>query len=183
MPPKPPTILDVKTIAQTRLFALEEVHLRFANGTERVFERLRGRLAGAVMIAPILNNDTVLLIREYGVGAEEYVLGLPKGTVEEGEDLLLAANRELMEEVGYGAKKFTELKRLTSAPGYIKGKGMRLLLAEDLYPQKLEGDEPEEIEVVPWKLNNLEALFKRDDFCEARSVAGLLLVREMFYGK
>lgn len=175
-----PKILDVKTVAETRLFALEEVRLRFANGNERTFERLRGRLAGAVMIAPILNNDTVLLIREYGVGAEEYVLGLPKGTVEENEDLFLAANRELMEEVGYGAKKFTELKRLTSAPGYIKGKGMRLLLAEELYPQQLTGDEPEPIEVVPWKINKIDELLKRDDFCEARSVAAMLLIKDLY---
>jgi ADP-ribose diphosphatase len=177
-----PQILSTKTIAQSRLFAIEEVHLRFENGIERVFERLKGRLTGSVMIVPMLDKDTVLLVREYGVGVDNYFLSLPKGIVEPGEDLFAAANRELMEEVGYGAKKFTLLKPLGSAPGYLSGRGMQLILAQELYPQKLQGDEPEEIEVVSWKLSELKELLKRDDFNEARSIAALFIIREMFHG-
>lgn len=179
--PTKPKILGTKTVASSRLFEIEEVQLCFANGNQRVFERLRGRLTGAVMIAPMLDNDTVLLIKEYGVGMEDYFLGLPKGIVEPGEDLTVAANRELMEETGYGAKEFTPLKSLTSAPGYIRGKGMQLLLARNLYPQRLQGDEPEEIEVVPWRLSRLHELLQRDDFSEARSVAALFMLREMLH--
>lgn len=181
--PAKPEILGAKTIASGRLFDIEEVDLRFANGNKRVFERLRGRLTGAVMIAPMLDDDTVLLIREYGVGLEDYFLGLPKGVIEPGETLEVAANRELMEETGHGAKRFTPLKSLTSAPGYIRGKGMQLLLAQDLYPQRLQGDEPEEIEVVPWRLSQLHELLQRDDFSEARSVAALFMIRELLHGR
>lgn len=177
-----PKILNTKTIAKSRLFEIEEVSLEFSNGNSRIFERLKGRLAGAVMILPLLDQDTVLLIREYGVGIEDYYLSLPKGIMEEGEELIVAANRELKEEIGYGAHKFTPLKRLATAPGYIRGAGMRLLLAEDLYPEKLKGDEPEEIEVVPWRLSQLNELLAREDFCEARSVAALLMLRERLHG-
>lgn len=176
---KKPEILNVKTLAMSRLFALEEVYLRFSNGEERIYERLRGRLAGAVMIIPMVDNDTFLLVREYAVGVEDYVLSLPKGIIEENEDILAAANRELMEEVGYGARKLSTLKPLTNAPGYTKGKGMKIVLAQDLYPQKMVGDEPEAIEVVAWRLSQLNELIAREDFSEARSVAALFMVREL----
>ena len=59
---------------------------------------------------------------------------------------------------------------------------MRLVLAEDLYPAKLQGDEPEEIEVVPWSIHRLSELIQREDFPEARGVAALFLVRELLHG-
>lgn len=181
--PEKPLILKTETLAKTRLFEVESVYLRFANGNERVFERLKGRLTGAVMMVPMLDENTVLLVREYGVGREDYFLSLPKGIIEPDEEVIVAANRELMEEVGYGAHKFTALKSLTTAPGYIRGAGtMKILLAQDLYPQKLQGDEPEELEVVPWRLDQLASLLARDDFNEARSVATLYMVRDLLYG-
>lgn len=174
-----PTILETKVLAQTHIFQIEGVHLRFSNGQERHFERLRGsRGHEAVMIVAMLDQDTVLLVKEYGVGLEDYFLGLPKGTVDMEEDFLTAANRELMEETGYGAKKLQVLKSMSSAPAYTTRK-MKLVLATDLYEQKLEGDEPEHIEVIPWKLSELDKLMERNDFHEARSIAALYLVRDL----
>ena len=177
-----PQILNNQVVASSRLFQIEEIQLRFTNNQTRTYERLKGRMIGAVMIAPMLDNDTVLLVREYGVGIEDYFLSLPKGTIEPDENVFAAANRELMEEIGYGAKQFTLIKSLASSPGYSKGT-MPFLLAQDLYLEKRLGDEPEEIEVVPWKLSQLQALVAREDFNEARSIAGLYLIREMLHGK
>lgn len=176
--PKKPEILSVKTIARTALFHVEGLHLRFSNGEERNFERLKGGRDGSVMMVPMLDADTVLLVREYGVGIEDYFLALPKGLVEPGEDILEAASRELMEEVGYGARRLTCLRSMSLSPSYISG-AMPLVLAQDLYEKRLVGDEPEPIEIVPWKLSRLNALLARDDFHEARSIAALFLVREL----
>lgn len=179
---KKPEILDRSIVAQSKLFCIEQLHLRFQNGEERYFERLQGKRGiGSVMIVPMLNEDTVLLIREYGSGIDDYFLGLPKGAVEQDEDLFATANRELMEEVGYGARKFQELKPMVSSASYSSS-AMRLVVAQDLYPAKLEGDEPEAIEVVPWSMQRLPELIQRKDFPEARSVAALFLVRELLHG-
>jgi ADP-ribose diphosphatase len=97
--------------------------------------------------------------------------------LEPGEDVLDTANRELMEELGYGARRLTEIAQLTVAPGYF-GHVTYVILAEDLYPQRRDGDEPEPVEVVPWVLNDFERLLTRDDFSEARSIAALYMVRE-----
>ncbi|NOR79301.1 MAG: ADP compounds hydrolase NudE, partial [Methyloprofundus sp.] len=55
-----------------------------------------------------------------------------------------------------------------------------IILAEDLYPEKLPGDEPEELQVVPWKLDNLTELVSGGLCTEARSIAALYLVRDYF---
>ena len=100
-----PVVTGTETIARTRLFHVEQVGLRFSNGREVSDERLRSRSAGAVLVVPLLDPATVLLIREYAAGVERYELALPKGRVEQGENFEQAANREIREETGYGARR------------------------------------------------------------------------------
>ncbi len=175
--PEKPRILKTRTLARTRLFHVQGLQLRFANGAEVEYERIKGSAPGAVLIAPLLDARTVLLIREYGAGTERYELALPKGRVEPGEDLLEAANREIMEEVGYGARSLRLVKSVSLSPGYLSHI-THVILAEDLYPARREGDEPEPLEVVPWSLDDLPALVAREEMSEARSIAALYMVRE-----
>ncbi len=175
--PAKPTILKVTPTAKSRLFQVEEVALRFSNGAERIYERLATRGHGAVMIAAIDADANVLLIKEYAVGLEDYLLTLPKGLIDPGEDAISAANRELKEEAGVGAQRLEIIKQMTSAPNYM-GHKITALLAQDLYPCRLEGDEPEEMEVVRWPLAHLDELFARPDFSEARAIAALYMVRD-----
>jgi ADP-ribose diphosphatase len=60
---------------------------------------------------------------------------------------------------------------------------IQLVLAEDLYEERLPGDDPEELEVVQWKLYALHELVLREDFSEGRSIAGLFIVREVLAGR
>lgn len=181
--PMKPKVLATTLLAKTRLFAIEQLDLEFSNGEQRQFERLaRGkRPVSAVMIAPMLDHDTVLMVREYGAGIEDYYLGLPKGIIEVGEQVKAAANREMMEEVGYGAHTMVELKTTSLSPGYMERR-MALVLAQDLYEHQLPGDEPEPLEVVPIKLSQLMDVIKREELHESRTIAALFLVREYLHG-
>lgn len=172
-----PKIQSVNTVHDDGMFHLERVRLHFSNGQERTYERFTNRHRQAVMMVPLKDPETVLLVREYGVGLEDYHLSLPKGGVDAGESPEAAANRELKEEVGFGATQLTWLKSFSASPSY-SGNRMDLFLAEDLYPEALEGDEPEPIEVVPWPLNRLGELMARDDMHEARAIAALFLVAQ-----
>lgn len=172
-----PEILETRLVTSSKLFGIEELRVRFANGAERTFERLRTPPLPGVMLVPLLDDDTVVLIREYGAGLEDYQLTLPKGTVEHGEDWREAGNRELKEEAGYGARSLQLLKRFSLSPGYM-GHRITTVLAEDLYEEKLPGDEPEELEVLTWKLSELDRLFEREDVSEARVIAALYMARE-----
>ena len=169
--------MSAEIIASTRLFKVEQLDLEFSNGVKAQYERLLGSPHGAVLIVPMLDTETVLLIREYAAGLHRYELGLPKGKIENGEGILAAANREIQEEVGYAAKQLDHIQSISLAPGYLSHT-THVVLATELYEAREEGDEPEEIEVVPWSLNKLDELFLRDDFSEARSIAALYMVRD-----
>lgn len=179
---KLPQIISVETVAQSRLFTVEGLHLKFSNGVERQYERMKGGGRGSVMIVPMIDDDTMLLISEYSAGTHSYELGFPKGLVDPGETAEQAAQRELMEEIGYGAKKFIELKRVSLAPGYFNAY-MTILLAFDLFEQKLEGDEPEPLEVVRWPMAQYQELLAQPNFTESRSVAGLFLAQQFLAQK
>jgi ADP-ribose diphosphatase len=172
-----PTLLHSELIASTRFFRIEQRDLQFSNGIEVSYERLVGSGNGAVLVVPMLDESTVILIREYAAGVHRYELALPKGKVEPEEPLLDAANREIMEEIGYGARTLSHLASLTVAPGYLSHE-THIILAEDLYEQKHQGDEPEDIEVVPWKLEQLPELLAHEECTEARSIAALFMVKE-----
>ncbi len=174
---KPPTIHAIHPVTSSRLFHVEELHLEFSNGERRIYERLASRGNGAVLIVPLLDDDTLLLIREYSAGSGRYELGFPKGKVERGEDVLDAANREIMEEVGYGARDLQLLRRVSLSPSYMQHH-THLILARDLYPQRTAGDEPEPLEIVPWKLSDAAELLLQDDFTEGRSLLALYLAQD-----
>ncbi|CAK1699101.1 ADP-sugar diphosphatase NudE [Vibrio crassostreae] len=169
-----PEILAQQTVAQSKLFSIESLDLRFSNGEERTYERMKPSGRNAVMMVPITEQSDILLVREYAAGTERYELGFPKGLIDPGEQPNEAAVRELKEEIGFGANKLTPLKEVILAPSYFSSK-MTLFIAEDLYPEKLEGDEPEPLDVVRWPLAQAEELLTHLDFCEARSITALLL--------
>ena len=58
-----------------------------------------------------------------------------------------------------------------------------VVLARDLYPERLAGDEPEQLEVVPWRLDDLHTLLEQPDVSEGRSIAALFMAREYLAGR
>jgi ADP-ribose diphosphatase len=175
-----PTALSREIVASSRLFRIERVELRFSNGVERTYERLVGSGTGhgAVMIVAMIDSDHALLIEEYCGGTDSYELSLPKGLIEPGEDVLAAANRELKEEAGYGARQLEHLTELSLSPGYMSQK-IQVVLAWDLYEEQLEGDEPEPMRVEQVNLRELSSLAQHPQFSEGRALAALYLARDL----
>jgi len=174
--PSKPKILKREAIANSRYFKVEQLAMEFSNGEQRDYQKLRSGGFGAVMVIPLRDDDSLLLIREYGAGVDDYHLSFPKGAVDAGETFSEAANRELMEETGYGAKRLVPLREVFLSPGYMEH-SIHIFLALDLYPESREGDEPEPIELVPHPLSDADALLDREDFIEGRAIAGLFLAQ------
>lgn len=179
---KPPIIHATRELEQSHFLRAEQLDLEFSNGERRIYERLKASGLGAVIIVPMLDDETVLLVREYGAGVGRYELSLPKGRLDQDETAEQGANRELKEEAGYGANKLTILHNLSLSPSYMTHMA-HIVLAQDLYPERLPGDEPEELEVVPWKMADLHTLVARDDVTEGRSIAALFMAREYLAGR
>src|SRR5690606_37582815 len=95
----------------SRLFRVEAVQLRFANGTERTYERLVGRGTGygAVMLVAMLDAEHAVLVEEYCGGTDEYELSLPKRLIGADEDVLAAAKSERKEEAAVVARQLEAL--------------------------------------------------------------------------
>lgn len=172
-----PEILGVSEVVRSRLFKVEGVDLKFSNGVRTTYERLAGG-NGAVMVIPYdSDRKSFVFTREYCVGTEKYELGFVKGKIDDGENPLQAAERELAEEIGLGADRFELLRTLNFAPGFM-GLKLHLVLAAGIRERKLDsGDEPEPIEREYVALENLENLLYSDDseLCEARCITGIIL--------
>jgi ADP-ribose diphosphatase len=173
-----PEITACKVVARSKLFHIEQMDITFSNGTQVEFERLKGSSRGGVLVVALKDDQTFYMVREYGAGVERYELMFPKGRIEQDEAIELAANRELQEEIGFAAKKLTYIKSLTLAPGYM-GHLTHLVLAEDLYPARLEGDEPEPLELVTWPFDKIDELIQRDDVTEARTIAAAYIIKSL----
>lgn len=177
-----PIIHQRAEVARSKIFRIESLDLEFTNGATREYERMAGSGRGAVMMVPFVDEKHILLVREYAAGTHSYELGFPKGLIDPGETPEHAANRELQEEVGYASDNLTFLHKVQMAPTFFNS-AMHIFIAQDLYPQQLEGDEPEPLEVVSWPVEQLDLLLSQPDFTEARSVAALLLVERWLRSK
>ena len=170
-----PEVLAVRQAAKTRIFEVQEVDLRFANGVERTYERLTPSCKPAVMVLPIENGE-LIMVREYAVGPERYELTCVKGLIDAGETPEQAARRELQEEIGLAAARLMPLRALYSSPSHMFGL-MHVFVAEDLRVSKLDGDEPEPLIPVRIALAQLDALIDDDALGNAQTLSALMLLQ------
>ena len=124
------------------------------------------------------SHGQVLWAKRLGWDAWQF----PQGGIDAHETPEQALFRELKEEIGYGANKLTFLKTITLAPGYQSSE-THIVLAEDLYEETAEGDEPEPLEIVQHKLSELEKLTYSKDLTEARSILALFMARELLLSR
>src|SRR3546814_13179288 len=94
-------------------YRLERLDLEFGNGERRRYERLHGRGHGAVVVVPMLDDETVLLVSEYAAGMHRYELGLVKGRIDAGEAPEPPPNRDLMAASRHGANPGPALRPIT----------------------------------------------------------------------
>lgn len=171
-----PQISNRREHQASRIFRIETMDLTFSNGQTATYERIMGG-RGAVMAVPFDGTNFFMTV-EYCGGVMQYQLGLVKGKIDPGETPEQAVVRELSEEIGYGARKVTLLKReMTVAPGMLSLK-MYPFLCEDIFPHVVDsGDEPEPIDLV--KLSPAEVselIFDPDSvLTEGRTIAALTL--------
>jgi ADP-ribose pyrophosphatase len=128
---------------------------------------------GAVVVIALDESGEVSLVRQYRHAVKRYLLELPAGGLEPGEEPLATAQRELREEVGVEAARWTPLGYFFSSPGFAN-EILHVFLAEDLVPAYAEPDEDEDIAVVRYSLSEL---YEHPECIEdAKSLAALLLL-------
>ena len=137
--------------------------------------------AWANVLAVTKNNEAVL-IRQYRHGVQEVLLELPGGVVDDGEDPLEGAKRELLEETGYSAGNIIEIGKIYPNPA-IQQNTLYCYLATDVeWTAEQDLDESEKIEVVLVPLDELVEMVQQGKFLHALNVA-VLFKALMYLGR
>ncbi len=165
-------LLESRVLYRGRVVTLRLDTVRLPNGhiTQREIVEHRG----AVAIVPLLNADTVLLIRQYRQAVGETLLEIPAGTLEPDEPPDQCAARELREETGYQAAHLRHLFSQYLAPGYSQ-EVLHVYLAESLQPTRQHLDEDELTELVPTPLNQIADMILEGTIKDSKTIAGLLM--------
>ncbi|MDR1452736.1 MAG: NUDIX hydrolase [Candidatus Margulisbacteria bacterium] len=162
-----------KPVYSCRIFDLYEDEIILPNGQKTTQTRLDHK--PSVAIVALNEKKEVLLISQYRSAIQSALLEIPAGSVDrDGEKPAAAAQRELAEETGFGARKLTLLFEGYSLPGYCN-EYMYYYLAEDLFPQKLPPDADECIEVRPVLFTEALQLLDSGQLTDAKTTLGLLL--------
>ena len=128
---------------------------------------------GSVVVLPVLDDGRVVLVRQYRHAARQYMWELVAGRIDGGETPKQAAARELLEETGYRAKRYSVFLDVFPTPGFVEER-MFILLAEGLTAGKAQPEEDEKIEARAYSLKELKEMIHRGRLRDAKSVAGIL---------
>jgi ADP-ribose pyrophosphatase len=128
---------------------------------------------GSVVVLPVLADGRIVMIRQYRHAARRYLWELVAGRIDEGEKVKEAAARELLEETGYRAKRFTEFLDVFPTPGFLEER-MHLLLAEGLTAGKAQPEPDEKIISRVYKAEELKRMMKTGKLRDGKSIAGIL---------
>lgn len=163
------TTLGSHTVFQGLVFEVRRDDVSFPNGKES--QRDVVQHPGAVVILPINEkNSSLVMIKQYRHAILESIYEFPAGTLEEGEDPLDCAKREITEEISYGAKEMIPIGTLFPAPGFCN-ELQHLFVARGLYPESNIGDEDEIIAVEEISPAGFEELIVSNAMVDAKSIA------------
>ena len=130
----------------------------------------------AVAVVAVGTDDHVTLVRQERVPAGGAVLELPAGMLEDGEEPLAAAQRELREETGLYGGEWVEAATFFTSPGYTDER-MHLFVATGLERGDAEPDAGEELEIVRVPLDEVPSLL--DEIDDAKTLVGLLFLARL----
>jgi ADP-ribose diphosphatase len=154
-------------IFRGRRLWIEKAKVRLPNGTDR--EKVIIHPGNAVAVLPI-DRDRCKLLRQHRFAVGQYIFEAPAGTMEDGEDPLETAHRELIEETGFKAETMVPKGFIFTTPGFTDEK-IFLFEARNLSPSnEFKKDEDEVIEVVDVAIADLEGMIRDGTICDAKTI-------------
>ena len=170
---KPQTFAS-KTIYQGRIF---DVRIDEFREGERDYSREIVVHKGGAVIVPVFDDGTVALVRQFRHAIGDYLLEIPAGMLDEGEDPMIGAVRELEEEIGVRAAHVEKLTELLPSPGYLTEK-VYLFLATGLTEVGQNLDHDEELTVERYSFDELNTMIRDGRIVDAKTMVGVMLAAE-----
>ena len=155
-----------------RLLKVYQQDWKLPNGHKVTLEIVRH--PGAVLIAPFIDTEHIIMLRQYRPVIDKYIYELPAGTLAKGEQHLRCAHRELKEETGYVAKKMTRIGEIYPAPGYTTER-IIIFKAEKLIKETWQPEQDEIITSRAMSRSQIKTLLKRGRIIDAKTICALAL--------
>ena len=168
------TQLDTERVFDGMLLKVERDHVRLPDGKTAVREYIRH--PGAVVIIAVLPDGRLILERQFRYPLRRSFIELPAGKIDPGEAIEACARRELREEVGYEAARWTHLGTLHPCIGYSDER-IEVFLAEDLTHVGHQWDEGEFLEVLSLSPAELDAAVASGDVTDGKTLSALYIAR------
>lgn len=166
-------ITESREVYQCKLFRVTE-DKAVEPKTGFKIERSVVRHAGSAVMMAVDEKKRILLVRQYRLPADKYLWELPAGKLDAGEKPLQAAKRELAEETGYQAKKWSKLASFWVSPGYVEER-MTIFLATDLTEGKATPMDDERIEARWFKKKEVAAMIEDGKIEDAKTIIGYFM--------
>ena len=128
---------------------------------------------GATVILPLLDKNTILLLKQYRPSIRKWIYEIPAGTLEPNEAPYECAARELEEETGYNAGLLVKMFEMYTAPGYSTEK-LHSFLALNLQSGAAYLDQDEEISVEKTSLDKALQMISTNEICDGKTIATIL---------
>jgi ADP-ribose pyrophosphatase len=128
---------------------------------------------GAVIVIPLLDNGNLILERQFRYPLNRVFIELPAGKIDSGEDILLTAQRELLEETGYTAKDWVYLSQQHPCIGY-SNEVIYTFLARGLTAGEHRRDEDESLQLFEASLDDCLAMIQRGEITDGKTIITLL---------
>jgi ADP-ribose pyrophosphatase len=167
-----------KTVFQGRVFHVTRDKITEPNGVTAIREVIRH--SGSVVILAVDQSGPeprVLLERQYRYATADYMLELPAGRIDPGENALASGKRELLEETGYTAKKWNKALFFYPSPGFLE-ETMTVFLAENLKPGIAQPEADEKIEHKLYSLSSILRSIKTGKIRDGKTIAAILWLNE-----
>lgn len=132
------------------------------------------RHAGSAVMMPVDEKGRILLVRQYRLPARRYMWELPAGRIDEGETVLRAAKRELVEETGFRARKWKKLASFYPSPGFLAEK-MTIFRATELRQGQAQPMEDERIETRWFTAREMGEAIRTGKIMDAKTIIGYFL--------
>jgi len=164
-------VISSETVFTGRVFSVQREEVVEPDGLRATREFIAH--PGSVVVMPVFPNGDLLMVRQYRHSAEQYMWELVAGRKEPGETPLAGAKRELLEETGYAAKRYTQMLNVFPTPGFVRER-MWIFAAEGLLAGQAQPEDDEHITARRYSLKQALALIGRGAIHDAKSVAGIL---------